>query len=1125
MIFSEPQNPKSMTRKSSILLAATVAMSSLSSMAQPIGLWDFNSGDLSGTVGGPLTYLDAATQAGVTFGTTTTFGIPDIGGTAAKVAKINGFVTPSGIGMPIASDANGGGSTVNQWTIIYDLLSPTTSDGKWRALIETDGRIITADADFFINPGDGIGISSAYDGKILPNTWYRVAFAVDSAAGIIRKYINGALVGIQSEGDAPEGGLDGRWTLSAQRTAELFDDNDGDVAPLYVNSVSLWNRVLNPGEIQALGGPSAAGIPQTIGPVPAFLESTTPLAGATGVAFQPAINVVLNPGSSTVTQASLKLLLDDAVVPATIAPSGANFTFDFTVTDFLAPNALHTVGVVYSENGTLKTNSFSFTVANYQKITLPAPFLTENFDEVTEGLIPDGWTRTNHTEVVADHDLQDLDDLNSDSYQDWLVASVDRLTALKSRIFNLGTIVVNGTQIDGLGHGNILYAESDVRDGSQVQMVFSKDYDLTGKKNVFIAFNSLYEQNQDNINSFEYSIDGGATWLPGLYLINQFNGGGSLPTSQGDVFFNPDGTIDAVKTLNTIQGDTAYGTSYGAYIGAPITQALAPYISGRSNQDEGHDPLESKRIEVIRLFQADNQPKVRLRFMQAGTGSWYWGIDDIGFYEIPAPRVIFDPNSLTVNYGANATFQVTASGDATLTYQWYHDDVLIQGANAATYTVTGATAPSSGKYTVKVTNNLGSATSQPATLTVLLAPVINTQPQAVLATAGAPISLSVAVGGQSPFTYVWKKDGQVVPNQTSANLAIATSVVADSGSYTVTISNDAGTATSNPVKVTILPVTPITQDLVVHLPFDADSNDTSGRGNNGTPEVQPEITNGTLPAYDATVKLIGGGAIHITDGQDIAMGTPTDLNFGSDVNFTFSFWVRGLDATAWTGDPSFIGNKDWDSGGNLGYVVAAQGGGSWKWNWKDDSPHQYDVGGFPSLTDGSWHNVLISHDRAGLAYFYVDGVLTKTIAFAGLGNIDTAGVGNDVGTFIGQDGTGRYGFDRDQGAHFKSMWLDDFGVWRRLLTPQEAASIYAHGKNGEDLTKAGGTVTQQLKVASVESIDGQLHITATGASPTARLEKATSLGVGVQWQDVGPLSGLPPISTTQGTAFFRIVNP
>jgi hypothetical protein len=1067
-----------MTPKPSLLLAAALAISSASSIAQPVGLWDFNSGNLNGTVGGPLTTKDAATVSGIAYGTTTSFSLPNIGGSPASVAHMAQWNTPSGLVMPVAANASGGGSTVNQWSIVFDILSPIGSDGKWRTFIETDGRVIQADADFFINPANGIGISGNYTGTINPNQWHRVTFVVDNTLTQIRKYIDGVLVGTQAS-DA----IDGRWSLTANGTAELFTDNDGDIAPLYVNSIALWDRALSNGEVQALGAPTAAGIPQTIPVVPAFLESTTPQADATSVNYLPAINVVLNPGNSTVPQSSVKMLLNGQEVAATVAPVGNNYTLDFQVVNPLVPNSKATVGIVYSENGTTKTNSFSFTVENYINVTLPAPFLVENFDLVPEAEIPSGWVRTNRTDIDPEHNFIDLDDLDSNSYLDWTVVSKERLQGLKGGIFNQGTIILNGAAVESLGNGNMLYAESDVRGGNQVQMVFSKDFDFTGKKNVFIAFESMYEQNQDNINSFEYSIDGGLTWLPGIYFVDLIDGG-------GDVIFNADGSINVagvnaqgapIGTLNRVPGGSAYNLPYGAFIGAPVTEALAPYISPRLNDND----RESKRIEVIRLFQADNQPKVRLRFMQAGTGSWYWGVDNIGFYEIPEPRIVFGPVNKTVDFGANVTLSVTASGDPTLTYQWYQNGNPVANGTGATLTLTGVTGASAGDYTVKVSNSLGSATSAPGKLNVLLRPVITTAPVGVLASAGAPISLSVAVGGQAPFTYQWSKNGTAISGATANEFSIATSAATDSGDYTVTISNTAGSTTSTPVKVTVLPLIPITQDLVVHLPFDSNSNDTSGRNNNGTPEVQPEIENGTLPAHDAANKAIGAGSINLKLGQHVLLGNPEDLNFGTDTDFTFSFWVWGASPAAWTGDPSFIGNKNWNAGGNPGYVVATGSGGSWKWNWAAPPGPRRDTLSFPNVADGQWHNIVVSHDRDGLAYFYVDGVLRATITIANDGDI------NALAHYIGQDGTGRYGFDNDLGARFVDIRLDDFGIWRRLLTPQEAASIFAHGKQGEDLKTASGqvvvlapniTASPASRVVSAGS-DVSLSATVAGTAP------------------------------------------
>ena len=51
---------------------------------------------------------------------------------------------------------------------------------------------------------------------------------------------------------------------------------------------------------------------------------------------------------------------------------------------------------------------------------------------------------------------------------------------------------------------------------------------------------------------------------------------------------------------------------YGAYIGAEISEELAPYISGRINDNH----TESKRYELFRLPEADGKKTVRFRIGQ-----------------------------------------------------------------------------------------------------------------------------------------------------------------------------------------------------------------------------------------------------------------------------------------------------------------------------------------------------------------------------------------------------------------------------------------------------------------------------------------------------------------------------
>jgi hypothetical protein len=60
-------------------------------------------------------------------------------------------------------------------------------------------------------------------------------------------------------------------------------------------------------------------------------------------------------------------------------------------------------------------------------------------------------------------------------------------------------------------------------------------------------------------------------------------------------------------------------------------------------------------------------------------------------------------------------------------------------------------------------------------------------------------------GGEAPFTYIWFKDYVPVAGGTDAELVFPTLQVSDSGSYTVTVSNAGGYATSNADVVRVKP--------------------------------------------------------------------------------------------------------------------------------------------------------------------------------------------------------------------------------------------------------------------------------------------------------------------------------
>jgi hypothetical protein len=88
-----------------------------------------------------------------------------------------------------------------------------------------------------------------------------------------------------------------------------------------------------------------------------------------------------------------------------------------------------------------------------------------------------------------------------------------------------------------------------------------------------------------------------------------------------------------------------------------------------------------------------------------------------------APSISAQPASQTVQAGTTATFTVTATGTAPLSYQWNKGATAIAGATNPSYTTPATVAADSGSsFTVTVSNATGAITSSAAVLTVQSAP-------------------------------------------------------------------------------------------------------------------------------------------------------------------------------------------------------------------------------------------------------------------------------------------------------------------------------------------------------------------------------------------------------------------
>jgi plastocyanin len=148
--------------------------------------------------------------------------------------------------------------------------------------------------------------------------------------------------------------------------------------------------------------------------------------------------------------------------------------------------------------------------------------------------------------------------------------------------------------------------------------------------------------------------------------------------------------------------------------------------------------------------------------------------------------------------GGSVELKVVAAGSAPLNYQWSKDGTVLTGATADVYRIQSVQAVDAGSYTVTVSNMVNSVTSTPAEVSLEQAPTIQTQPSSLTVNPGTLVTLSVSASGTAPLRYQWQREGVNLSGGTSSSYVIASAKATDAGTYTVVVSNNAGSVTSAP---------------------------------------------------------------------------------------------------------------------------------------------------------------------------------------------------------------------------------------------------------------------------------------------------------------------------------------
>ena len=255
--------------------------------------------------------------------------------------------------------------------------------------------------------------------------------------------------------------------------------------------------------------------------------------------------------------------------------------------------------------------------------------------------------------------------------------------------------------------------------------------------------------------------------------------------------------------------------------------------------------------------------------------------------------IVTPPASVTISSGDTTTLNVTASGTAPFTYQWYQGTsgttTTPVGTNSASFTTPVLTADTS--YWVKVSNaaNLAGANSTTATVTVTLAAAIVTPPASVSINSGDTTTLGVTAAGTAPFSYQWYQgtSGDTTTPVGTNSASFTTPALTSATNYWVKVSNAANLVGANSATATVS----------INQPAAIVTSPASVTINSGDTTTLSVTASGTAPLSYQWYQGTSGTTTTPVGTNSASFTTPA-------LTSTTNYWVKVTNTANLTGDNS-----------------------------------------------------------------------------------------------------------------------------------------------------------------------------------------------------------------------------
>ncbi|MDP1579705.1 MAG: immunoglobulin domain-containing protein, partial [Candidatus Didemnitutus sp.] len=185
-------------------------------------------------------------------------------------------------------------------------------------------------------------------------------------------------------------------------------------------------------------------------------------------------------------------------------------------------------------------------------------------------------------------------------------------------------------------------------------------------------------------------------------------------------------------------------------------------------------------------------------------------------------------------------------------------------------------------------------------------PIVTTHPQSQTIAEGGTTILTVAASGAAPLTYQWRKDGGLIFGASDTTYVIESTSAEDAGSYSIEVTNPAGTVTSNPALIILAQSinfpTPTTRS------FGSGAFDLAATASSGLP-VTYALVSGPANVTGRTVTPTGVGNVTIRATQngsaDYAAATAVERSFA--VQSDYAYWQQTRFTNGELADPARSG--------------------------------------------------------------------------------------------------------------------------------------------------------------------------------------------------------------------------